>query len=492
MIKIKQLYLLALVFLIVSCTKNFEQLNTDPNRPKNINPGVILGQLEYKIVNKAVSDGRFFTHELMQVDAPRESAVAGGLHRYVITPGEAVWNDFYRDMTDIDDIYDIAKEVPEHNYMGIALVYKCWAFSILTDLYGDVPYSQATKATNGIVLPAFDKQKDIYPKLLADLDSANSLFDISQGLIYGGDLIYNANIGTTTATTGIMKWKKFCNSLKLRLLLRILKRDGEVNVKEQINKILSDPTSYPVFTSNDDEAIFRYPGVTPYFNPFYLTRDLEWNQQTYFTKYFIDSLNAHHDPRLSVWATQVSVNGMNVYQGIESGYPADVSYNVGANSSYLSSLKTLPSLGVMMTYAELEFIKAELALKGFPVGGTAQQHYEAGVAASMKQWSVTMPAGFLTQPGVAYDASAAADVQLATIIQQKYYAYFFNDYQSWFEKRRTGLPVLPRGSGIPPENQFPQRVPYPTYLQSINPQSVADAAAGMGGDTDDIPVWWAK
>jgi hypothetical protein len=146
----------------------------------------------------------------------------------------------------------------------------------------------------------------------------------------------------------------------------------------------------------------------------------------------------------------------------------------------------------MMTYAELEFIKAELALKGYSTGKTPQEHYEKGITASMAQWGVALPAGFLSKPGVVYDAAASTEAQLEKIMLQKYVAFFFVDYQSWFEKRRTGYPVLPRGSGIPAENKFPVRVPYPTYLQSLNPKSLADAVTSMGGNDSNIKVWWDK
>ena len=164
------------------------------------------------------------------------------------------------------------------------------------------------------------------------------------------------------------------------------------------------------------------------------------------------------------------MSGVATYRGIESGYPVSTEYVVDQNSSYSNTLKTLPQLGVMMTWAELEFIKAELALKGYSTGRTARQHYENGIAASMIQWGVALPSGYLQQAGVAYNASASASDQLAQVMLQKYYAFVWVDYQSWFEKRRTGLPILSRGSGIPVENQFPRRVPYPSYLQSLNPQ----------------------
>lgn len=203
-------------------------------------------------------------------------------------------------------------------------------------------------------------------------------------------------------------------------------------------------------------------------------------------------MNADNDPRRAVWMTTVNVNGANVYQGIQSGYPTSVEYAVGKNSSYNDALKTLPQLGIMMTYAEVEFIKAEVAWKGFLTGKTARQHYENGITASMAQWGAAMPAGYLQQAGVAYNETATAELQLEQIMLQKYYAYFFVDYQSWFEKRRTGYPVLPRGAGIPTENNFPSRVPYPTYLQSLNSQNMEAAKASMGGDDSNIKVWWDK
>ena len=489
----KKIHILIFLFscMSISCTKDFEEINTDPNRPKEVNPGVVLGQMQYRIVSSSISAARDFTHELMQVDAPR-SSTGGGEHRYVINPGAGVWTSFYTYLADIDVIIKGAERLNEPNYEAIGLVYKCWAYSILTDLYGDVPYSEAMKATEGNFQPKFDAQKEIYAQILKDLIRANDLFDENKALTYAGDGVYPSNVLTGGKNVGIQRWKKFCNTLRLRLLLRIIKRNAELNVSDQITEILANPTRFPVFTSNADEGIYKFPNVTPYFNPYYTARQLDWRDGTYYTKFFIDHLNAWNDPRRAVWALTVPVNGQNVYQGIESGYPTTTSYVVGKNSSYTDALKTSAITGIMITYAEEEFIKAELALKGFSTPSTAKVHYENGITASMAQWGVSLPAGYLEQTGVAYDESASADSRLQQIMLQKYYAYFFTDYQAWFEKRRTGYPVLPRGSGIPAENQFPNRIPYPTYLQSLNPKNLAAATVAMGGDNSVTKVWWDK
>jgi hypothetical protein len=490
----KKIYCLVVFIgsLLVSCTKNFEELNTDPNRPVNINPGVMLGQMQYQIVNSSIGGSYNFTHELMQVTAPRSSP-SGGVHRYYINPGAALWTSFYNRMADIEDIIQISDKLGEKNYKGIALVYKCWAYSILTDLYGDVPYSEAAKATSGNFLPKFDTQKDIYTQILKDLITANDLFDDSKALTYGGDYVYASNALSGNKNLGIQKWKKFCNTLRLRLLLRLTKRQSEIDVSSQITAILADPVKYPVFSSNADDGIFRYPNVYPYFNPYYTARQLDWRDGTYYTKFFINKMNTDNDPRRPIWAIPVTVGGNSVYQGIESGYPTTVEYLVGANSNYTDALKTSSYLGIMITYAEEEFIKAELALNGYNTGKTPKTHYENGITASMTQWGAILPANYLTQPGVVYNAGGSADAQLQQIITQKYYAYFFVDYQSWFEKRRTGYPILPRGTGIPPENQFPYRIPYPTYLQSLNAANYANAVTSIGGKDDSITkLWWDK
>jgi len=487
------LFVILISSLLVACTKkSFEEINTDPNRPGEVNPGVVLGQMQYRIVNSSTGAARGFTHELMQVTAPRSSS-RDGVHRYFITPGDGVWTNFYNNITDMEDIIQLSDKLVEKNYKAIALVYKCWAYSILTDLYGDVPYSDAIKAVKGNFQPKFDSQKDIYTQILKDLITANDLFDDSKALTYGGDNVYPSNTLSSGKNIGIQRWKKFGNTLRLRLLLRLSKRQAEMDVNTQITEILSNTVKFPVFVSNADEGIFKYPNVYPYFNPYYTARQLDWRDGTYYTKFFLDKLNAVNDPRRAVWALPVTVGGANVYQGIESGYPTSTEYVVGKNSSYPDALKTSSYLGVMMTYAEVEFIKAELALKGFNTGKTSKVHYESGITASMFQWGAAVPAGFLSQPGILYDATQSIEAQLEKIMLQKYYAYYFVDYQAWFEKRRTGYPVLPRGTGIPIENKFPYRLPYPTYLQSLNPANYAAAIATMGNtDKSDAKLWWDK
>lgn len=486
-IKYLSILLVALAFC-QSCTQDFDEINADPNRPSEVFPGVILDQLQYRLVNSAIGRSRGFTHELMQMMAPRAS-VNNGLHRYVIEPNESegFWNNHYRLMTDLMDMKQVSETLGADAYVAVSLILRAWNYSLMTDAFGDIPFSEANRVEEGLIQPVFDTQKEIYLQLLQDLENANQILSGTSSFIYGGDLIYE-----TTGAPGILKWRKFANTLRLRLLLRILNKDGEINVSEQLNLILGNREMYPVFENIQDDAILRYPGTFPFYNPYFNLRNLSWNEGVYYTIYFMDWMNGMEDPRREVWATTVEENGNQVYKGIMSGYPSEVEYTVGSHSSFHGILREFADLGIIMTYAELEFIHAELALRGFNTPKTVKEHYEGGITASIRQWGKTVPENHFSNPMVRFDESGDFESKLEQIIQHKYFALFFTDYQAWFEKRRTGFPVLPRGEGIPAENNFPVRITYPNYLQALNPDNLEVAVARMGGDTQDTKVWWEK
>ncbi len=357
----------------------------------------------------------------------------------------------------------------------------------MTDAFGPIPFSDAGQAASGTVAPKFDQQKDIYVNLLAMLEQANSLIKIKDGLAFGGDLIYGAD------EVAMLKWKKFANSLRLRLLLRIINRDGDIDVTGEIRKMLADKQQYPLFESNADGALLKYTGSYPYYNPYYNARTLDWRQGDYYTKFFLDPMISSDDPRLPLWATKVQVDGVSVFSGIQSGYTPDVVYVTDRNSSYKDDLKTSPLLGQMMSYAEIQFILAELSLRGFQTNETPKQHYEKGVLASLGQWTAATDASFVQRKEIKFKDDAAFESQLQQIIGQKYYSFYFTDMQSWFEKKRTGYPVLPRENGIPAENKFPSRLVYPTYLQSLNPHNLQEAITSLGGkDVSTVVGWWDK
>ena len=158
-------------------------------------------------------------------------------------------------------------------------------------------------------------------------------------------------------------------------------------------------------------------------------------------------------------------------------------------SFYLATLKNEPRLGNILSYPELQFILAEAALKGYSTGN-ARTLYENGVNNAITFWALTVPTGHLAKPGVAW-VDAETDAQkLEKIITQKYFTFFFTDFQSWFEYRRTGYPDLPIGPGVQNNRILPTRLVYPTIVQSLNRVNYNEAVSRMGGDNMLIKVWW--
>jgi len=465
-------------FFAIACTKNFEEINTDPNRIEQISPGTLLNPIIYEVASFNMNRADAITFDLMQVMLNFPSAT-GGIHRYDITEntGSSTWNTYYRWLKNIKEMYDASVRAEDGNYQAIALTLNAWVLSNLTDCFGDVPVTEALRGDEQVFFPKFDKQETIYPKLLDDLDTANARFNTTKAMVYGTEILYANNV---------TKWKKFCNSLHLRLLLR-LSNVTSIDAYTKIRAIVANPTKYPVFTSNTDAAVLNLTGITPLVSP--------WGRAIDFTtfraagKFFLDSLNAMNDPRRAKFASEArSLTPPNPtigYVGIPHGYTGSESQFMYTPSNLLQTLVTAPMIVPIFTYAEVEFIKAELEWKtGNPAA--AKTAYEKGTKAAIEQWGVTMPADYFTNPVAAYDGT------LESIMLQKYYALFFVGYQQWFEYRRTGLPVLPVGAGMLNNGVMPSRLPYPLSVRVSNPDNYQEAVGWMGGDDINTKVWWDK
>jgi hypothetical protein len=278
--------------------------------------------------------------------------------------------------------------------------------------------------------------------------------------------------------------------LRLRLLLRVSKRE-EMNSFARMAEIIADPKKYPIFTSKDDAAIFKVTGLAPNLSPIPRPQDLTTGRAA--AHFFIDNLNTFKDPRLTLFNSQAKTRDgkTNIgYKGITSGYSGGDSQFDFLPSNFAQALVTAPMISVIMSYAEVEFIKAELAFKGV-IATSAKTHYENGVKAAVLQWAAPdyqFPATYFTANG----NIAGYNSTLERILLQKYYALFFNDYQQWFEYRRTGFPVLPKGPGMLNNGIMPVRFKYPETQQTNNRAHYDEAVARMGGDNINVKVWWEK
>lgn len=491
-----------------SCTKDFEKINTNPNVPGSVTPDLLLSGVIKNTINDQVNEawgiGNIVAQHTAKIQFVNED-------RYLWGERNGVWNSVYNNMRNVQNMIALATaSTPvQNNYLGVALIMKSWMFSLATDAYGDIPYTEATKAKSGAVYtPKYDKQEDIYDALLADLKKANEILGTSSEAV-SGDILYNGSLD---------KWKKLANSLRLRLLMRLSKKK---NVNAEMQAIVANPTTNPVFSGNNDHAELKYLADVPANQwPLYGARVGSFDEFRV-SKTLSDRLTALNDPRLAVFGrpSQKSVAaGMPKIEGIPNGLGdvAALNYNGGPQGvsrvgySYAclvcndgGQTAPLPNVarGLIMTYAELQFILAEAAEKGMiTTAATAEDYYLRGIQANFSFYNsmipsqyginVTAPAGYYTQSGVAYTGTQAE--KLEKIALQKWVALFFNGLEAWFDWRRTGMPVITPGPDNLNNNKVPLRYIYPLSEQSLNTKNRAEAVARQGADNLNTAIWIVK
>ncbi len=471
---------LAITIFSPSCTKDFAEINKNPNGTAAATPEALLAPALLAVVNSDLTRALRISNELMQVHVT--TSESRDFHRYEIKPSESdyMWRNWYLQLTNFRDMYtsaNITKQPAYKTFMAIGLILDTWVSSMITDMYGDVPYFQSNMGKEALVQPRFDKQKDIYQDLFRKLEEANTLLTENTDFpedqksldpLYGGLAV---------------NWRKFGNSLYLRLLLRVSGK-AESGAIAKINEIINtNSAKYPVFTSNAESAILPIGGTTPLISEFANYRDLDFSGGKGYTEFFINNLNAWQDPRLTKWATTVGGG----YIGMSSGYATGQVPEI--MSTLLSALKSERRLGNILNYAELQFILAEAALKEY-ISGSPKSFYDKGVESAITMWDVAMPTGHLDKEDVKWNDAGSFDEKMDQILLQKYYTLFFTDFQSWSEFRRTRHPVLPIGPGVQNNGQMPSRFRYPINTQATNPVNYQEAVNAIGGDDINIKVWW--
>lgn len=469
--------LLALAVTSSSCKKNFEELAVNPNTSDHALPQALLAPAITSVVAANMSRSQRITNELMQVTV-NTGDQDGKIFRYDILPSEAdyLWNAWYTQLTNFNDVYTGGIQTNSPTYQGIALICQAWVFSMLTDTYGDVPYFNANQGKDGNFTPAFDKQKDIYTDLFAKLEKANTLLATGANVSAASDPLY----GGVAAN-----WRKFGNSLYLRLLLRVSAKDQATIAAKIKDMVDTKASTYPLISSNAESAILKWSGTAPYVSPFATWRPADWYTPSS-ASFFVDNLTERSDPRVGKWVT--------LYQGDYAGVPSG--YAVGqtpqGRSTLPTTLMTEPLLGNILNYAEVQLMLSEAAAKGWITSKTAQSYYEAGVTNAITMWNYTVPTGYFGFQLVKWDDSYTLDQKMELIELQKFYALFFTDLETWFEYRRTGHPVLPKGAGLVNGGVMPARLNYPVYVQSTNAANYKAAVASQGADVISTPVWWQK
>ena len=481
----KIVLIIACIALTVSgCTSEFKDMNVNPNAPVDVTPGLLLPNIIRTPINNIMDNAWSYGNIVIQHTAKRQFV---NEDRYLWGDVSGPWNSGYSTLRDVRNMINAAEAAGQSNYVGIGLIMRSYIFSQLTDLYGDIPYTQAVKASEGIVLPSYDTQESIYTAMLEDLKKANTLLGSTNETI-DGDILYSGNI---------IKWKKFANSLSLRLLMRI---SAKKNVQSQFSEIVNNPSQFPIFENNSDNAAITYLAAFPNQFPQATNRVGSFKEFT-LSKTLADSLNAYQDPRINVFGrpTEESASNTPIYAGLPNGLSDVDALNYGNNGRAISYVGTLwfeecitargikIAKGVMMTYPELQFILAEASQKGL-INGTALTFYENGVKASFDYFDTKMPDTYLTQSGV----SLSSGNPLVKIATQKWISLFYHGMESWADWRRSGLPELKPGQSNLNGDRIPSRFLYPLSEQALNSANLSAAVSRQGADDINTKVWWDK
>ncbi|WP_131537936.1 SusD/RagB family nutrient-binding outer membrane lipoprotein [Pedobacter nototheniae] len=503
--------------LFFSCKKNFNEVNTDPIGKSSVNANQLLAPALVNILNANMVRNRNFNNELMQVTVDISDA-EGKVFRYDVrsTWADYTWNTWYPELTNLRDIYTIANKPESLNasYKGISLITQAWVFQLLTDVYGDVPYFDANKGKEGIYEPAFDKQKDIYLDLFTKLEEANKLLAEGKTIISTSDPVYQGDIS---------KWRRLGNSLYLRLLLRVAtKAEVSTQVIAKIKEIADTNTAnYPIMENNSHTAKILWNGTNSstaaFSSPFMINvRAVDFRTPA-ITDFFIGNLAIWADPRVNPAFGKNNVSRFGIAPGpagligVPSGYDSGTSiikqsyfYSDAQNAGV--TLQTDANTGIIMNCAEVDFILAEAAARGW-INGTGETYYLKGIADAVNYWlpdrftSVTDPAliSYVNAADITWNNNFPLDnltpgtaSKLQLIHLQKYYAMFLVDFQQWIEYRRTKHPFLPKGTGLANGGKMPARLNYPIVTQSTNPTSYKNAVASQGTDGINTLVWWQK
>jgi len=484
---IKAFLLLGLVAIAPACTDDFDEINTNPNAPVGVPASLLLPRIQAAMVGTVLGEAWGIGNIVIQQTAKNQFV---NEDRYLWGEINSIWNAVYGNARDLKAVIDLAEENGENNYKGMALVLKSWMFSLATDAYGDVPYSEATQAKEGINLPKYDTQEEIYNGILADLAEANNLLG-STGEVIAGDLIYGGDIA---------KWKRLANSLRIRYLMRI---SNKRSVGAEIAAIVNNPAQTPIFTSDAESAIYRYRSAAPDQFPLHTARIGSFNEFRA-SKTMVDQLKAYNDPRLTVFfrptpATEGTAtpeyvglpNGLNDVDALEFNGGPQFQSRISALffENAVSNEGLAIAKGVVMTYAELQFLLAEAAERGL-ISGDAAAYYQAGIAGSFAYYGQSVPAGYLAQPGVAYTGAQAEKLEKIGI--QKWISLFYQGMEAWFDWRRTGFPRILPGPSNQNDDRIPVRFIYPIIEQALNASNRAEAVTRQGEDDINTKMWYLK
>lgn len=482
----KIIYILtAMVLVTASCTKDLSGLNVDPKNPSQSPSYSFFTNAQRTFSNTLASSNvnlnifRLIVQHWQETQYPEESQYDLGTREI----NDNIWNALYRDV--IRDLREAKTLIPadvlnadgtadaprQQNQLAITEIMEIYAWYYLVTTFGNIPYSEAMDINKPF--PVYDDAKTIYNDLITRLDAAIPKLNSAAAGFGGADLIYSGNVNA---------WKKFANSLKLKMGILIADDD---NAKAKT--VVESAVAAGVFTSNADNAELVYQGAPPNTNPIWVDLVQSGRDDFVAASTLIDSLLANNDPRIDNYFTEDGAgrdNPVTSYSGADPGVQSAYAPN-----SHVQTTITAPAFpGLLLDYAEVEFYLAEAAQRGYTVGGTAATHYAAGITASILYWGGTAGEAltYIAQPSVAYNVANWRK----SIGTQLWFAFYNRGWDAWIAWRKYDYPqLLPAHDAL---SDIPLRYPYPVNEQNVNRLNWEAASTAIGGDDVSTQLWWDK
>lgn len=545
--------LIAFSMLFTACSDEYmENMNMDPSKAVTIDPNAQLttAQLQtYGDLGMVEIYRNYLYPFCQQLMGSWNSTYYGGRHTLDNNEMSRIWTTFYtnsiKNLTDA--IYRTNNDESKVNINSALRIYRVYLMSVITDIYGDVPYSEAGKGfLEAIYTPRYDKQEDIYYDFFKELSSAVLAMDAGKDNITG-DVIYNGSVP---------QWKKLANSLRLRFAMRISDVDPKKAQEEFEAALLADGG---IFESAADDGLIKYMDISfsfgqeaytdyrgnalmqllfgndPANNPSYICSTLfnhlyeTGDPRTFMiSRCYYDGLMSATSPNNRIDLTQEMLDkgiafnpcdpGAYSWEPWPSGYDSDILKELSETNpsvTYSVARETEPKLsssflkggnpGVVMTFAEVNFLLAEAQLKHWNVGNeSVEELYKKGVRAAMDFLSTNFGCDVVTEEAfesyIASNGIGHTEEQAKEAInEQAWILHFTNPVECWSNLRRSGYPKLKSpadygyGQYLTGGLEIPVRLCYPVLESSYNGENYQEALERMGGaDSWNTHVWWDK
>lgn len=548
LLKICTFAVLGIILVIAnSCTNDFETINANPNEPDKINAEYLFNSSAYYTLNAFC--GSMKKVLLANYCQYYGGATGGQVERYGNqgSTNDTYWKNVYNYAIFPSHLIEnkLGSDEAYHNRVIIAKIWENYLFSQAVSIWGNIPKSQAFKASEHV---PYGKESDIYYEILADLKNCADNLNLKDGDVYAHDPIFPSN----SMSSDLLKWKKFANSLRLRLAVRICNADRS-KAMEVIQELMKDENL--LMTSNDDNCLVKWGDNADTRNYFYdylvVNRESNLDKLHSAGEAILMYMCPYFDPRLEKFFTQSSTTDMpdnfhwapywgqpKVYN-LPNGVTIEPNPHSGTTADKYSLIRdefiSQSYAEVIMNYAEVSFLKSEIIHKGLGHGNaTAEQYYINGIKASMEQYGVTSDKvnAYLQTPGVKWNTLTDLNVTeegeefykdfigivssaitandpdpiYRQIIMQQYIAMFYQSLDAWTLIRRTqvleftphfnpelGYGAVNAGTAENPYSYIPQRLIYPDSERISNKTELDKAIKNLKGGQDrmDTQLWFA-